>query len=83
VRLTGAIPVAIYTGGRSHPALRLIAAELVSKIGGARLVDVPEAGHAVQMAKEVFVDALFDLVRDADLGWVERNSGARAETNRE
>ena len=34
---------------------------------GARLVDVPGAGHAVQMAKDVFVDALLALAHDADL----------------
>jgi len=82
-RLTGAIPVALYTGGRSHPALRLIAVELANRIEGARLVHVPEAGHAVQMAKEVFVDALFDLVRDADLRWTERGLVARSEANGE
>jgi pimeloyl-ACP methyl ester carboxylesterase len=82
-RLTGEIPVALYTGGRSHPALRRIAAELVSRIEGARLVHVPEAGHAVQMAKEAFVDALFELVQDTDLRWSERNSVSRAEANGE
>ncbi|HEX2282659.1 MAG TPA: alpha/beta hydrolase [Thermomicrobiales bacterium] len=82
-RLTGEIPVALYTGGRSHPALRRIAVELASRIEGTRLVDVPEAGHAVQMAKEVFVDALFNLVQDADLGWRQRHSVARAEANGE
>lgn len=82
-RLTGEIPVALYTGGRSHPALRLIAQELANRIEGARLVDVPEAGHAVQMAKEVFVDALFDLVQNADLAWPERNSVACSEANGE
>ena len=75
-RLARTIPVGLYTGGRSHPALRLIAAKLADRIDGARLVDVPEAGHAVQMAKEVFVDALFALVHGADLGWAERNSVA-------
>ena len=60
-RLAGTIPVGLYTGGRSHPALRLITAELANRIDDAHLVDVPEAGHAVQMAKEVFLDALFAL----------------------
>jgi pimeloyl-ACP methyl ester carboxylesterase len=82
-RLTGEIPIALYTGGRSHPALRLIAQQLASRIEGARLVDVPEAGHAVQMAKEVFVDALTDLVQYADLAWPERGSVARSEANGE
>src|SRR5215212_7964927 len=65
-RLAGTIPVGLYTGGRSHSALRLITAELANRIDGARLVDIPDAGHAVQMAKELFVDALFALVLEAD-----------------
>jgi hypothetical protein len=44
---------------------------------------VPEAGHAVQMAREAFVDALFALVRDADLGWAEQDSAARSDANGE
>ena len=50
-RLASTVPVGLYTGGRSHPALRLVTAELANRIEGARLVDVPGAGHAVQMAK--------------------------------
>jgi pimeloyl-ACP methyl ester carboxylesterase len=82
-RLARTIPVGLYTGGRSHPALRLITAELAGRIDGARLVDVPEAGHAVQMAKEVFVDALFALVLDADFSWAGRDSVARSDANGE
>jgi pimeloyl-ACP methyl ester carboxylesterase len=67
-RLDRTIPVGLYTGGRSPDALRLITAELANRMEGARLTDVPEAGHAVQMVKEVFVDALFALARNADLG---------------
>jgi hypothetical protein len=33
---------------------------------------VPAAGHAVQMAKDVFVDALLALAHDADLALDER-----------
>lgn len=82
-RLAKTIPVGLYTGGRSHPALRLITAELANRIEGARLVDVPEAGHAVQMAKDVFVDALFAFVQDADLDRPERDSVARPHPNGE
>jgi pimeloyl-ACP methyl ester carboxylesterase len=82
-RLAGTIPVGLYTGGRSHPALRLITAELAGRIDGARLVDVPEAGHAVQMAREEFVDALFALVHDAELGWAGGDSAACPDTNGE
>jgi pimeloyl-ACP methyl ester carboxylesterase len=80
-RLPRTIPVGLYSGGRSHPALRLITTELANRIDGARLVDVPEAGHAVQMARDVFVDALFGLVHDAELGWQERDSAAGTEAN--
>src|SRR5215217_5311691 len=78
-RLAGTIPVGLYTGGRSHPALRVITAELGNRIDGARLLDVPDAGHAVQMAKDVFVDALLGLAYDADRSWEERGSRARGE----
>jgi pimeloyl-ACP methyl ester carboxylesterase len=82
-RLAGTIPVGLYTGGRSHPALRLITAELANRIKGARLLDVPEAGHAVQMAKDIFIDALIGLANDADLAWEKRDSGAGANAHRE
>jgi pimeloyl-ACP methyl ester carboxylesterase len=72
--LAGMVPVGLYTGGRSHPALRLITAELADRIDGARLLDVPEAGHAVQMAKDVFIDALLALAHDADLALDKRGS---------
>jgi lipase len=82
-RLAETIPVGLYTGGRSHPALRLIATELAGRIDGARLVDVPEAGHAVQMAKDGFIDALLASAHDADLAWEERGSVARTDANGE
>jgi pimeloyl-ACP methyl ester carboxylesterase len=81
--LAGTIPVGLYTGGRSHPALRLITAELANRIDGARLVDIPDAGHALQMAREAFLDAIFALVHDADLDWFERDSVARPDANGE
>ena len=82
-RLAGTIPVGLYTGGRSHPALRVITAELGNRIDGTRLLDVPDAGHAVQMAKDVFVDALLGLAYDADRSWEERGSRARGEPDGE
>jgi pimeloyl-ACP methyl ester carboxylesterase len=82
-KLAGIIPVGLYTGGRSHPALRLITAELAARLEGAQLVDVPEAGHAVQMSKDIFVDALLALAHDADLSWEKRGSVPRADANRE
>jgi pimeloyl-ACP methyl ester carboxylesterase len=80
-RLAPTLPVGLYTGGRSHPALRLITAALANRIDGARLVDVAEAGHAVQKAKEEFVDPLLDLVHDADRDWEKRTSVARPDAN--
>jgi pimeloyl-ACP methyl ester carboxylesterase len=80
-KLARTIPVGLYTGGRSHPALRLITAALANRIEGVRLLDVPEAGHAVQMSKDVFVDALLGLVHDADLEWEERGSQARGDSD--
>src|SRR5215207_2679883 len=82
-RLARTIPVGLYSGGRSHPALRLITAELANRIDGARLLDVPEAGHAVQMAEDVFIDALLELAHDADLDWEERRSMARSDSDGE
>jgi pimeloyl-ACP methyl ester carboxylesterase len=76
-RLARTIPVGLYTGGRSHPALRLITAELANRITGARLLDVSEAGHAVQMAKDGFIDALLGLAQDADRKWEESGSSDR------
>jgi pimeloyl-ACP methyl ester carboxylesterase len=73
-RLPEDIPLTLFTGGRSHPALRLITAELAKIIGRARVVDVAEAGHAVQMSGQVFVDALLTIVGEVDRGWNERVS---------
>jgi pimeloyl-ACP methyl ester carboxylesterase len=82
-KLTGTIPVGLYSGGRSHPALRLITVELANRINRARLLEVPEAGHAVQMVKDVFIDALLGLAHDADLEWEKRDSVARTNPDRE
>jgi pimeloyl-ACP methyl ester carboxylesterase len=60
------IPLTLYTGGRSHPALRLITAELAKSIARACVVEVAEAGHAVQLSGAAFVDALLGLVQEVD-----------------
>jgi len=78
-RLDRTIPVGLYSGGRSHPALRLIVAELADRIDGAHLLDVPDAGHAVQMSGALFAESLLSLVRDADQRWNDRDSGMGAE----
>lgn len=51
-------PAQVYTGGRSHAALRKVARRLAELIPGARLVDVPAATHAVQLLTEEFHQAL-------------------------
>ena len=73
-RLREDIPVTLYTGGRSHPALRLITAELAKIINRARVVDVAEAGHAVHTSGQVFVDALLAIVGEVNRGWNQRVS---------
>ncbi len=47
-------PIQVYTGGRSNPGLRKLARRLVELLPAARLVDVPEATHAVQNFVEPF-----------------------------
>ncbi|MCD6030861.1 MAG: alpha/beta hydrolase fold protein [Thermomicrobiales bacterium] len=73
-RLPAEIPVGLYSGGRSHPALRAIAQELARRLPGARFTDVPAAGHAVQMAGEAFVEPLLGLAAEADAVWPRRRS---------
>lgn len=75
-RLPVDMPIGIYSGGRSHPALRAIAQELTRRLPGARYTDVPTAGHAVQMAGEAFIAPLLSLVAAADEGWPRRSSTA-------
>jgi pimeloyl-ACP methyl ester carboxylesterase len=67
--LPRSLPVTVYTGGRSHPALREVARRVAAAIDGARLIDVPEAGHAVQMVGTAFVDPLLASVAEADAAW--------------
>lgn len=68
-RISDEIPVGVYSGGRSHPALRAIAQEMAGRLPGARFTDVPTAGHAVQMAGRAFVEPMLELVGEADEGW--------------
>ncbi len=75
-RLPADIPVGLYSGGRSHPALRAIAQELARRLPEARFTDIPTAGHAVQMAGAAFVEPLLSLVADADDAWPRRISTA-------
>ena len=82
-RLREDIAVTLYTGGRSHPALRLVTAELAKIIDRARVVDIAEAGHAVHMSGPVFVDALLGIVGEADRGSNTRVSLPSGEPTRE
>ena len=63
------IPVTLYSGGRSHLVRRELTVLLAKAMTGARIVRIPEAGHAVQMAGAAFVDPLMALVREADAVW--------------
>jgi pimeloyl-ACP methyl ester carboxylesterase len=65
-QLAAETPVALYTGGRSHPALRAIAAALAARIDRARVIDVAGAGHAVQMAGTAFLDPLLALIAETE-----------------
>lgn len=74
-RISAAIPVGVYSGGRSHPALRAIAQEVAGRLHGAQFTDVATAGHAVQMAGKAFVEPMLELVGEADERWVGRGLG--------
>ena len=54
-------PVRVYTGGRSHPALRRLARRLAELVPRAQLVDIVEAGHDVQRAADQFEWALLSV----------------------
>ena len=82
-RLASDIPVGLYSGGRSHPALRAVTQDLASRLPRARYTDIPTAGHAVQMAGEAFVEPLLSLVAEADADWPWRASAATADAARE
>jgi pimeloyl-ACP methyl ester carboxylesterase len=56
-RLGAAVPLAVYRGGRSHPGLRNVAAEIVRRRPSARLTTLSDAGHAMQHSP-AFVEAL-------------------------
>lgn len=83
VRLPATIPIGLYTGGRSHAALRAVTHELARRFERARLTEVSATGHAVQMVGEAFLDPLLKLVAEADVAWERRGSTTPADTARE
>lgn len=56
--LPKSLPVTIYSGGRSHPALRRLAHELHKRLPGSELITFPDAGHDVQRIGAPFDTAL-------------------------
>jgi len=63
--LDPSLPVRVFRGGRSHPALQAAAAEIARRTG-ADLVTVPEAGHAVQLVGPAVTDGLREMLRHTD-----------------
>jgi putative hydrolase of the HAD superfamily len=59
-----AVPVKIYSGGRSHPGLQAVARRLTELIPGSELVVLPDATHAVQYAGEPFDRELLAVTRE-------------------
>ena len=62
--LDPSLPMRVFRGGRSHPALRAAAAEIARR-SGAPLVTLPEAGHAVQLVGTAVTDGLREMLRQS------------------
>jgi pimeloyl-ACP methyl ester carboxylesterase len=71
-RLPRDVPIALYSGGRSHPVLRGVVATLAERLPEAHCTDIPSAGHAVQMAGPDFVEPLLARATTADRIWKTR-----------
>lgn len=66
--LAAGVPITVYTGARSHAALRKIASALAARRAGAHLVEFATAGHDVQRAGAPFDRALLRVTNpDAEL----------------
>ncbi|HEU0116187.1 MAG TPA: hypothetical protein VFQ80_15980, partial [Thermomicrobiales bacterium] len=59
-------PAVVFRGGRSHPALGPIAADIARRLPRARFVVATDAGHAMQQSA-LFADALL-AATEADAG---------------
>ncbi|MFN8660662.1 MAG: alpha/beta fold hydrolase [Thermomicrobiales bacterium] len=75
------IPVLVYSGGRSHPALQGVTRQLASTPRVHRHTHIPGAGHAVQMAGEPFVLPFLQEVAAAEAAWAQRRPGAPVPIN--
>ncbi|MFT4039877.1 MAG: alpha/beta fold hydrolase [Thermomicrobiales bacterium] len=75
------LPVTVFSGGRSHRALRGVAELLAGRPQVRRYVHVPGAGHAVQMAGDAFVLPLLEEIAVADAAWPQRRPPADAPTS--
>lgn len=57
------LPIQVYRGEKSHPALRKLAAAVADALPGARLIDIPDAYHDVQRVHEPFHQALLAVTK--------------------
>jgi pimeloyl-ACP methyl ester carboxylesterase len=65
-RLAPSLPIALYTGGRSHPALRGVVTALAERIPQAWVTDVADGGHAVQTSGTAFTEPLLALIEEVE-----------------
>jgi pimeloyl-ACP methyl ester carboxylesterase len=69
----GRVPTVVLTGARDRLISTRLTAELAAQIPGARLITVPEAGHALILEQPVIVtDAIEDLMAKALTGAAQR-----------
>ncbi|MFN8590055.1 MAG: alpha/beta fold hydrolase [Thermomicrobiales bacterium] len=61
-RLPPDLPIVLYTGGRSHPALRGIVTRLAERLPQAQVHDIPDATHTVQRSGEAFLTPLLAAI---------------------
>jgi pimeloyl-ACP methyl ester carboxylesterase len=82
-RLAPSLPIALYTGGRSHPALRGLVTALAERIPQARVTDVADAGHAVQMSGTAFTEPLMALIEEVESARLPDDLSASGDPTRE
>ena len=79
--LDASFPILVYSGGRSHPTLQGVTRMLADVPRVRRHTHVPNAGHAVQMAGDAFVQPLLEEVDAAEAAWNQRRPPAPAPIN--